>query len=288
MRDLIQASGYAALVYLLFNYVISFGSGRPLTDAINPNRRYLPLFAVGLFGTAYSLLLQGVYYTKQTHLDLLTALFTRHAAEPQVIGAVSFAVFGVAVVLLYLWCWWNLPRDPRTFSPNPKDLTAEYRRVLSHYVRWHGGLDYAILTEVRDGVHTILAEGCSDEDIARGVSRLPHVGTATFTLDPARAVADQKDRWKAESRRIFDELPHLDQLVKPLRQGHHVALCFDVRYGALYFEVLERPDTPDHPVWLHLFAATLNQHEVSSMTAGRHYHALSQAIRHVRSGVTKK
>lgn len=288
MNEFLQACGYAALVYLLFNYAVTFGSGRPLTDAINPNRRFLPLFAVGLFGAAYSLLLQGSFYTHKSQGELLTALFTKQAAEPQAVGAVSFVVFALAVLLLWGWCWWHLPRDPKTFNPNPKDLFAEYGRVLRHYVQWRGGLDFALLCEVRDGVHTVLAEGAMDADVARGVSRLPTVGTATFTLDPAKAVAEQKERWKAEARTIFAELPKLDDLVTPIRQGQNVTVCFDVRYGAFYFEVLERPDGHGPAVWLYLFAASLNQHEVSSLTAGRHYYALAQAVRHVRGGVTKK
>jgi hypothetical protein len=286
MNELLQAAGYAALVYLLFNYAISFGSGRPLTDAINPNRRLLPLFAVGLIGSAYSLLVQGSFHTGQSQGDILRALVSQEKAVPQAVGAVSFVVFALAVLLLWLWCWWNLPRDPKTFNPNPKDLSAEYRRVLSHYVQWKGGLDYAILCEVRDGVHTILAEGAADADIARGVSRLPAVGTAVFSLDPAKNVAAQKELWKSESKKMFDGLPGLDELVMPVRQGQNVTICFDVRYGAFYFEVLERPDMASG-VWLYLFAASLNQHEVSTMTAGRHYYALAQAIRHVRSGVAK-
>lgn len=287
MNELLQAAGYAALVYLLFNYAISFGSGRPLTDAINPNRRFLPLFALGLFGTAYSLLLKAGYRTHLTQAELLRQLLSEEKAQSEVVGAVSFVVFAGAVLLLWLWCWWNLPRDPKTFNPNPKDLAAEYRRVLSHYVQWAGGLDYAFLCEVRDGRHLVLGEGAADRDIARGVSRLPTVGTVEFTLAPSRAVEQQKESWKSESRKMFDELPRLDDLVLPVRQGQNVTLCFDVRYGAFYFEVLERPDLASG-VWLYLFAASLNQHEVSTMTAGRHYYALAQAIRHVRSGVAKK
>jgi hypothetical protein len=287
MNEFLQAAGYAALVYLLFNYAVSFGSGRPLTDAINPNRKFLPLFAVGLFGAAYSLLLQGSYYTHKSQAELLSALFTKQAAEPQAVGAVSFVVFALAVLLLWAWCWWNLPRDPKTFNPNPKDLSAEYRRAVGHYVRWRGGLDFAFLCEVRGGAHTVLSEGASDKDIARGMSRLPSVGTAVFTLDPAKAVAEQKERWKSEARKVFDHLTELDELVLPIRQGQNVTICFDVRYGAFYFEVLERPEGEDG-VWLYLFAASLNQHEVSTLTAGRHYYALSQAVRHIRGGVTKK
>jgi hypothetical protein len=286
MNELIQAAGYAALVYLLFNYVVTFGSGRPLTDAINPNRRYLPLFAFGLFGMAYSLLLRAEYRTGLSQFQLLRQLVSEEKAQSEVVGGVSFVVFALSVLLLWVWCWWNLPRDPATFSSNPLDLTAEYRRALTHYVRWRGGLDYAFLCEVRDGVHSLLAEGASDRDIARGVSRLPTTGTAVFTLDPTKAVAEQKERWRAESRKVFAELPNLDDLILPIRQGHNVTICFDVRYGAFYFEVMNRPDSGEG-VWLYLFAASLNQHEVSTMTAGRHYYALARAIRHIRGGVVK-
>jgi hypothetical protein len=248
----------------------------------------LPLFALGLFGTAYSLLLRAESRTKLSQLELVRQLVSEEKAQSEVVGAVSFVVFAASVLLLWVWCWWNLPRDPRTFNANPTDLSAEYRRALAHYVRWHGGLDFAFLCEVRDGVHTIVAEGAADKDIARGVCRLPSIGTATFTLDPAKAVGEQKERWKTEARKVFAELPTLDDLVTPIRQGHNVTICFDVRYGAFYFEVLERPDGDGTTVWLYLFAASLNQHEVSSMTAGRHFYALSQALRHVRGGVTKR
>ncbi len=286
MNELLHAAGYAALVYLLFNFAISFGSGRPLTDAINPNRRFLPLAAVGLVGSAYTLLLQAAYHTGQTQLDLLHALVSQEKAVPQVIGAVSCVVFGVALLLLWVWCYWKLPRDPRTFSQNPKDLLAEYRRALVHYVRWEGGLDFAVLCEVRDGVHTVLAEGAADRDIARGVARLPMYGSGVIQLDPVKMAAEQKDRWRLESRKLFDHLPALDELVLPVRQGKNVGVCLDVRYGAVFVEVLDRPDETGS-VWLYLFAASLNQHEVSTQTAMRHFAGLTQAVRHIRGGLTK-
>src|SRR5438477_13071131 len=108
MNELFHAAGYAALVYLLFNFAISFGSGRPLTDAINPNRRFLPVAAAGLFGSAYTLLLQGAFHTGQTQLELLRALVSQEKAVPQVVGAVSFVVFGIAVLVLWVWCVWRL------------------------------------------------------------------------------------------------------------------------------------------------------------------------------------
>ena len=287
MHDLLQAAGYAALVYLLFNYVVTFGSGRPLVEAVNPNRRFLPLFAVGLFGAAYTLLLRGAWRTNSSQLALLHQLVTEEKAPAEAVGAVSFVVFGLSVLLLWGWCWWNLPRDPKTFNANPKDPPAEYARAIAHFVRWDGGLDFAVLGEVRGGVHAVVCEGWSHRDIARGLARLPTVGTAAFALDPAKAVDEQKGRWRTEARRLFDALPTLDELLAAVKQGPNVTVSFDARHGAVYFEVLERPDHPDG-VGLYLFAATLNQHEVNTLTTARHFYALAQAVRHVRTGVTKR
>ena len=286
MNDLLQAAGYAALVYLLFNYAISFGSGRPLTDAINPNRRFLPVAAFGLFASAYSLLLQGSYHTGQNQVEVLRALVNQEKAIPQAVGAMSFVVFGCTVLMLWAYCVWKLPRDPRTFSANPKDLLSEYRKALRHYVKWAGGLDFAVVGEVRDGKHTILAEAGDDSDIARGVNRLPAFGSGVIQLDPLKMAAEQKDRWRMECRRLFDHLPELDELVAPVRQGKNVGLCLDVKYGAIFLEVLDRPEEGVN-VWLYLFAASLNQHEVESAAASRHFLGLGQALRHIRGGVSK-
>ena len=159
MQELLQASGYAALVYLLFSYLVSFGSGRPLVEWINPGRRFLPMLAVGLLGAAYSLLLRGVWRYQSTHHELLMQLFNEEKAKPEVVGAVSFTCFALAIFMLFLWTWWNLPRDPRTFSANPNNHVAEYRRALRHFTHWKGGIDFAFLAEVRNGVTTIVEIG---------------------------------------------------------------------------------------------------------------------------------
>ena len=190
MQELLQASGYAALVYLLFNYLVSFGSGRPLVEWINPGRRYLPLLAMGLLGVAYSLLLRGVWRYQAGHLDLLQQLVNEEKAKPEVVGAMSFACFATVLLLLFLWCWWNLPRDPRTFSANPNNHISEYRRALRHFTHWKGGIDFAFLAEVRNGIATVVAEGASNRDIAQTLFVTPktvedHLGKAYCKLGVA-------------------------------------------------------------------------------------------------------
>jgi hypothetical protein len=288
MHELLQASGYAALVYFLFSYLISFGSGQPLVEWINPGRRYLPLLACVLFAGAYSLLARAVFKYHNSHTHLLSQLVNEEKAQSEVVGAMSFAVFGLTLMLLYLWCWWNLPRHPRTFNTNPKDLVREYGKALRHYVRWKGGVDYAFLCEVRAGVPRIVADGSSDRDILRGLYRMPEVPNPEIDADPEKAIEEQKQLWQQEADRIYRDMPKLDEMVKAVRQGSNVTICLDVNVGAIYFEMMVKPqgDLASANA-LYLFAATLNEHEVEKMTAGKHFYALSEALHHIRRGVTK-
>ncbi len=289
VSDLIRATGYAALVYLLFNYLISFGSGRPLVEWINPGRRYLPLLAGVLVGGAYGSLQLAVRKYSQSHLQLLHKLVSEEKAPPEVVGAVSFVTFALAIVLLAGWCYWMLPRAAATFNPNPKDLVAEYRRALRHYVRWAGGLDYALLCEVQDGQLTEVASGADDPDILRGLNRLPGLHAAVDGKSGPADVEAQKHIWRDMALRLFNEFPKLNELVHPARHGKNVALSFDLRYGAIFVEMVEEePAMPGgSAVGVFLFAAALNQHDVNTLMAARHFAMLSQAIRHIRTGVAK-
>jgi hypothetical protein len=288
MNDLLQAVGYAAIVYLLFNYLVSFGSGRPLVEWINPGRKYLPFLAAALIGGMYGLLRFAVAKYQKGYAELLQKLITEEKAPPEVMGALTFVTIGAAVLMLAAWCWWFLPRAPQTFSPNPRDLVAEYRRALRHYVRWAGGLDFAILCEVRGGKLQVIAEGASDKAILRGLNRLPGVHTAVEGQH-APDIEAQKRIYREFAAELFDRWGQLNEVVAPARHGTNVAINFDLRYGALYAEMIEEGTAPGgtHPVGIFLFAAALNQHEVNTLSAARHFWMLSQAIRHIRTGVAK-
>ncbi len=287
MNDLLQATGYAAIVYLLFNYLVSFGSGRPLVEWINPGRKYLPLLAVTLFGGAYTSLHLAMRKYQQSHLELLLKLVSEEKAAPEVVGALSFVTFGLALVMLFFWCWWFLPRAPQTFSANPKDLVAEYRRALRHYVRWRGGLDFALLAEIRDGQLRVVAEGEDNRAILRGLNRLPGVHAALSGKQRAADVEAQKQLWRKLAADLFDRWKAFSEALVPVRQGSNVGISFDVRYGAVYAEMVEDGNAGEHPVAVFLFATTLNQYEVSTLTAAKHFAMLSQALRHIRTGVAK-
>jgi hypothetical protein len=286
MNDILKAIGYAAVVYLLFNTLISFGSGRPLVEWINPGRRYLPVLALVLFGSAYGSLRFAVARYQKSHLDLLVKLVSEEQAPPEVVGALSFIIFGITVLMLFGYCWFKLPRAANTFNPNPKDLLAEYRRALRHYVRWSGGLDFAALCEIRDGKLQVIAEGGDDRSTLRGLNRLPGVHIPLDGKTGAAAADAQKLLWREMALGLFDRWKAFDELVRPARHGGNVAIAFDLKYGAMYAEMVEAPSA-DGAVGVFLFAATLNQHEVSTFTAGKHFAMLSQAVRHIRTGVTR-
>lgn len=289
IHDLLQATGYAAIAYLLFNYLVSFGSGRPLVEWINPGRRYLPLLAATLIGGAYTSLHFAAAKYDTPHLELLGKLVSEEKAPPEVMAAFTFAVIGAAVFVLAVWCWWFLPRAPQTFSPNPRDLVAEYRRALRHYVRWAGGLDFGVLCEVRSGKLQVIAEGVSDRALLRGLNRLPGVHAP---MDGRRAPPDveaQKQIYREFAAELFGKWGQLNEVVAPARHGTNVAISFDLRYGAVYAEMIEEGTAPGgvHPVGIFLFAAALNQHEINTLAAARHFWMLSQAVRHIRTGVAK-
>lgn len=289
MSELLQASGYAAIVYLLFNYLITFGSGRPLVEWINPGRRYLPLLAGVLVGGAYGSL---KYATLRYHVgygELLHKLIGEDKAPPEVVGAVSFFIFALALMMLAGWCWWNLPRAPQTFSPNPKDLVAEYRRAVRHYVRWHGGLDFAVLAEVRDGKLEVLAEGHDDVAILRGLNRLPGLHAAIDGKQGPADVAGQKQIWAALALDLVNRWPQFNECLYPGRHGKVMALNVELRYGAIYLEMVEEEAAlpGGSPTGILLMSVAMNQHEVSTMLAVTHFSLLSRAVRHIRSGVMK-
>jgi hypothetical protein len=288
VSDIFHAAGYAAIVYLLFNYLITFRSGQPLGEWINPNRHYLLPLAGTLVAGAYGMLrIAASKNPGVSQLELLRMLVNEEKASAQVVGGMSMLVFAATLVLLAGYCWARLPRAPRTFNANPGNLSKEYRKALRHYVRWKGGLDYGLLFQVRGGALEVTAEGGYDKEILRGLDRLPGLH-AEGVRTPAD-VAKQKRVWYDLAAGVFAKWRELNALVAPARHGHNVTIAFDLRYGAMFAEMIEEePNPPDGSgIGVFLFAVAMNQHEVNSLNAHRHFAAMSQAVRHIRTGVMK-
>ncbi len=288
MNELIQATGYAAIVYVIFNSVVTFGSGQPLVEWINPGRRYLPLLAGVLFGGSYTSFKIASRRYHESYGELWHKLLSEDHAPPEVVGAISLAMLAASLLLLAGYCHWSLPRAPSTFRLDPNDLVSEYRRALRHYVKWDGGIDYAILAEVRAGVFTELTSGTDDKAIRHNLKRLPGLHAAGGA-DAQAELQKQKAVWLDFARRIVAEWPKFNELVAPARHGSNGAITFDLRYGAAFLEMVEvgEANGPEGGVATVLFAVTLNQHEASTLAAAKHFAMLSQAIRHIRTGVVR-
>ena len=85
-RDLASAAGFAAVAYALFNILVSFGSGRPLAEWINPHRRYLLSLAALLIAGGATLLGRGAARHATAPDALLTDLIRHERAKPEAVG----------------------------------------------------------------------------------------------------------------------------------------------------------------------------------------------------------
>lgn len=288
VRDLASAAGFAAAIYALFNVLITFGSGKPLAEWINPHRRYLLSLAAILVVGGATLLVRGAARHGIDADALLLDLIRHERAKPEAVGAVSFAILAVTLVVLYFWCRWLLPRDPSSFSPGAKDVRAEYRRAMKHYLRWCRQLDYAAVFTVEGGKLDKQASfALPAKTVFTHMNRVDSIALAADAV-PAKAVEEQMTRWDDLAARFFAKWNDLDQLVAPARQGDNVLILFDLQFGGVFVELLQDFQSPaGEKVRVFLFVACLNQYGLDSAAAARYYAMLSQAIRHIRSGSGK-
>lgn len=289
MNEFLEAFAWVALLSYTFNVFVSFASGRPMVEWINPGRHYLPGLSLTLVLAGYGLLTRARWKHQTTYTDLLHKLLQEERAVPEVVIGLGLAIFAVAIVLLYVWCWWFMPRDPKTFSSNPRSLTKEYGRALRHYVRWKGGLDFAAVLELRNGELVSVAQSADPTDIARGLARIPRGSP----VSPEETDAQVKT-WVALANRLWARWREFDETVTAAGQGHCVATAFDLSYGAVFLRVAEQPLRPPNDTsaavqgGVFILAASLNQHEVNTLTAGMHYTLLYRAVRHIREGIVAR
>lgn len=288
VRDLASAAGFAAAAYALFNVLISFGSGKPVAEWINPHRSYLlPLAALLLVGGG-TLLARGAAKYGTDPEAMLVDLVRHERAKPEAVGAVSFGLLAATLLSLYFWCRWLLPRDPSTFAPGAKDPRAEYRRAMRHYLRWSRQLDYAAVFTVEGGkAHKQAAESLPAKTILAHMNRVDSIAVPPG-VPPAKAVEGQLALWDELAARCFATWNDLDGLVAPARQGDNVLILFDLQFGGVFVELLQEFAAPSgEKVRVYLFVVCLNQYGLESALATRYYAMLGQAIRHIRSGSGK-
>ena len=156
-------------------------------------------------------------------------------------------------------------------------------------VRWSGGLDFAILCEIRNGTLQVIATGTDDREILQGLNRLPGLHTDLKGKHTVTDVAEQKRIWTDLALSVFGKWPTLNEWLYPSRHGKNVAVTFDLRYGAIFAEMVEEEPAPPggDSIGIFLFAVAMNQYEVNNFTAMRHFANLSGAVRHIRTGVMK-
>lgn len=286
IRDLASAAGFAAVVYGLFNVLVSFGSGRPVAEWINPHRRYLLSLAGVLVIAALGLLYRAAAKYQTPPTALLESLVREERAKPEAVGAVSFALLAATSIVLYAYCRFFHPRDPRTFSPDAPDLAAEYRRAMRHYVRWSRQLDYAALFAVEgDRVEKTAHYALPQAAVFARMRRVDSLRAAAAPGAAARAVDEQLGRWDAFAARCFARWGGLDALVAPARQGENVLILFDLQFGGTFVELLQEFSSADGgKVRVFLFVACLDQSGLDSASATRFYALLGRAIRHIRTG----
>lgn len=288
LTDLLHAAGYAAIVYLLFNVLISFGSGKPLVAWINPHRHYLLWLAGALLLSAGALLQRAETKYDVSVPELLRKLVREEKAPPEVIGAMSFALFAVTMALVYVWCRQFLPRAPETFSQTAGRPQDEYRRAMRHYIHWSGQIDYAVVFEVSPaGTIKLAQEALPDKALFRRLQKVDPMRIAGDAARPKEEAERQKARWDERADAIIKHWGEFDRLLVPARQGENVHVFFDVEYGGVFVERLKGFKTEDGTeVRVFVFAACVDEHGISTATASEYFRKLCDAIKHVRGGTT--
>ena len=274
-----------AIVYAALNIFVTFGSGRPLAEWINPGRRNLLWLAGLLAVTAAGYARWAVVRHQQPLLTLLGKLVDRHQekAPMEIIVALFFATLAAILLTLFLYCWWLLPRDPKSFRRDARHPEREYGKALRHYVRWHGGLDYAAVFRAQAGELAPVVDWGTKTDIERGMRRLPEL-VQPPTGQLVRDFKSQIALWTDVARSLYSHRADADAVAAKAGQGQTVAVSLNFKYGAVYLCVLDEP-TPAGDGGLIVLAASLNQHEVGTLRAGAHLALLLRAIEHIHKGV---
>lgn len=263
----------------MYAILVSLTSQRQfLLKAVNPNRVAWALAGISVFWVGLSLMRwEAQSWEARVWLKVLNQLITDAPTPPRVKIAALALAFGLLLFLLVIWCVVAFPKDPTSFR-QPKDRAA----ALKHYVRHNAGLDFALVA-LGDG--EILAEKADVKKMGGRCAHLPKVAL-NGQAPRIRATEDQLESWRKLARRIHQEKKHLDDVLAVAHQGRNRRIVFDCDYGGIFFWYLRPPDL-DNPVdqGIYLFAATLNQSEMSSGNAERMFQLLYEALANIEKSV---
>jgi hypothetical protein len=249
-----------------------------LLKAVNPHRVTWLIAAVSVLWVGLSLMRwEAGSWDVNDWVPLLRQLVSEEPTSSRVKVASLALLFGVLLTVLVVWCVLFYPRDPTTFR-RPGDRRA----ALRYYVRsLRGGLDFA---QLRLGDGEVLEEEAAMHQVQAWCVNLPKVkGDAGAR---PRTAEDQVAFWREMAARIHQRMKDLDGLVAAANQGHNRRLVFDCEFGGLFFRYLRPPDPASEvDTGLYLFAATLNQTEVTTGREGQHFQMLLEALNHIDRAV---
>jgi hypothetical protein len=273
LSDLFQVLAYVIALYTL---VMVFANRQHLLlRVINPNRRLMLIGAVSAFATGITFLQRGSksWALAEWGEELSTLVTEKPISIPAKFASVAL-ILGLLFLVLYVWCWVTLPRDPSTFGS-----ASERQHAVRYYTCWKGGHDYALLVRVRPGadgggLHAVPeAEAWDAVQIQKRLPELP----AERTIDA------QIGYWRELAAELHASMKGLDAITAVAQQGPNRRVFLDAEYGGFFF-VYIRPPGPAGEC-LYLFAATLDQGRINDEAADHRVAMLTRALQNIESSV---
>jgi hypothetical protein len=267
------------LVAGLYGLLVALARQRRfLTGAVNPNRAaWLIAGLTALWFGLGMLRLEAASWNWRDNLVVLLALVTDTPLSTRGKVATVSLLLGAILIVLVVWCRFNLPKDPSTFRQ-----PYHRGRALRYYVNGlRDGLDYAVLMRPSG---ERLEEAWDHRHIRLSLPHLPRVSSngemATRTLE------EQVEYWRQTATRVHGSMLNLDAAISPAHQGGNRRMVFDAEYGAMYFAYLRPPaSSAADPDPLFLFAAALSQEAVNLKVADAHFDLLLKALKQIDTNV---
>ena len=262
---------YAVLVALT-------GQRQFLLRAVNPHRLTWLIAGASVLWVGLSLMRwEAGNWEPHTWGGLFVQLVSDEPTPVRVKVASLALFFSVLLAVLVLWC---VVFSPATPAPSAARPTASRRSATT------SGCAAGSTSRCSPwGTGNAWRKRPTSGRSRRGARNLPKVKVGE---EPprARTAKDQVEFWRQLAARVHERMKELDQLVETAHQGHNRRLVFDCEYGGLFFRYLRLPDPANQvDTGLYLFAATLNQTEMTNGRAEQHFQLLLDALHHIDRAV---